>query len=106
MRCQDPTRFEAELGIAARYLGLVFAAPEEGGADSVEVQTHAWIEALVADGRPGAALGLDRPTDRGPGGETHVKIGHGATTRTWRRSGASTAGRPTANTPPPSRSAG
>jgi transglutaminase-like putative cysteine protease len=39
-------------GIAARYAsGYLFAAPEDGGADSVEVDAHAWLEALL----PGTA---------------------------------------------------
>jgi transglutaminase-like putative cysteine protease len=67
-----------ELGIAARYVsGYLFAAPEDGGPDSVEVQTHAWLEALTPDGESGVRwVGLD-PTNRGMAGETHVKIGHG-----------------------------
>ncbi|MGH2943374.1 MAG: transglutaminase family protein, partial [Solirubrobacteraceae bacterium] len=38
-------------GIAARYVsGYLWAAPEDGGDDSVEVETHAWLDALL----PGA----------------------------------------------------
>jgi transglutaminase-like putative cysteine protease len=67
-------------GIAARYVsGYLFSAPEDGGTDSVEVQTHAWLEALL----PGTGgrgepfwVGAD-PTNRRLAGETHVKIGHG-----------------------------
>jgi transglutaminase-like putative cysteine protease len=65
-------------GIGARYVsGYLFAAPPGGGRDSVEVQTHAWLEALL----PPASgelrwVGFD-PTNRGFAGETHVKIGHG-----------------------------
>ena len=67
-------------GIAARYVsGYLFAAPPDGGADSVEVNTHAWLEALIpareADGPP-VWVGMD-PTNRGLAGERHVKIGHG-----------------------------
>jgi transglutaminase-like putative cysteine protease len=67
-----------ELGVAARYVsGYLFAAPEDGGPDSVEVQTHAWLEALTPDGESGPRwVGLD-PTNRRMAGETHVKIGHG-----------------------------
>lgn len=69
-----------EQGIAARYVsGYLWAAPEDGGADSMEVHTHAWLEALM----PGAGdrgepvwVGAD-PTNRRLAGETHVKIGHG-----------------------------
>jgi transglutaminase-like putative cysteine protease len=67
-------------GIAARYVsGYLWAAPEDGSADSLEVDTHAWLEALL----PGAGghgepvwVGAD-PTNRRLAGETHVKIGHG-----------------------------
>jgi transglutaminase-like putative cysteine protease len=65
-------------GIGSRYVsGYLFAAPPEGGRDSVEVQTHAWVEALLPpeSGEP-RWVGFD-PTNRGFAGETHVKIGHG-----------------------------
>jgi transglutaminase-like putative cysteine protease len=67
-------------GIAARYVsGYLWAAPEGGGADSVEVETHAWLEALLpgtdGHGEP-VWVGAD-PTNRKLAGETHVKIGHG-----------------------------
>jgi transglutaminase-like putative cysteine protease len=66
------------LGIGARYVsGYLFAAPEGGGPDSVEVQTHAWLEALIPEkGREPRWVGFD-PTNRGRALETHVKIGHG-----------------------------
>ena len=68
-----------EQGIAARYVsGYLFAAPEDGGGDSVEVDTHAWVEALLPgedDGEP-EWVGAD-PTNRRLAGEEHVKIGHG-----------------------------
>ena len=67
-------------GIAARYVsGYLFSAPEDGGTDSVEVQTHAWLEALLpGTGGRGEPIwvGAD-PTNRRLAGETHVKIGHG-----------------------------
>jgi transglutaminase-like putative cysteine protease len=67
-----------EQGVAARYVsGYLFAAPEDDGQDSVEVQTHAWIEALVPDGDSGSRWVAVDPTNRGRAGETHVKIGHG-----------------------------
>jgi transglutaminase-like putative cysteine protease len=65
-------------GIAARYVSGYLWAPADGdeAADSAEVETHAWIEALVpADGEP-VWVPAD-PTNRTLGGETHVKIGHG-----------------------------
>ncbi len=70
-------------GIAARYVsGYLFAAPGDGGQESVEVDTHAWLEALLPVGREGSQsnepvwVGAD-PTNRGLAGDTHVKIGHG-----------------------------
>ena len=67
-------------GIAARYVsGYLWAAPKDEGADSVEVETHAWLEALLpgADGRGEPVwVGAD-PTNRRLAGERHVKIGHG-----------------------------
>jgi len=66
-----------ELGIGARYVsGFLFAAPEDGGRDSVEVQTHAWLEVLVPEEGERVWVGID-PTNRGRTRETHVKIGHG-----------------------------
>lgn len=67
------------LGIAARYVsGYLFAAHGEDGRESVEVDTHAWLEALLPV--PGQSepvwVGAD-PTNRGLTGENHVKIGHG-----------------------------
>ena len=65
-------------GIAARYVsGYLFTAPSGSrDAESVEVDTHAWLEALLPnDGEP-VWVGID-PTNRGLTGERHVKIGHG-----------------------------
>jgi transglutaminase-like putative cysteine protease len=82
--CQDFVHLALILlrhqGIAARYVsGYLWAAPADGGLDSLEVHTHAWLEALI----PGAGgrgepiwVGAD-PTNRRLAGETHVKIGHG-----------------------------
>jgi transglutaminase-like putative cysteine protease len=66
-------------GIAARYVsGYLFAAGGEERRESVEVDTHAWLEALlpVPDGSDPVWVGAD-PTNRVLAGETHVKIGHG-----------------------------
>jgi transglutaminase-like putative cysteine protease len=66
-------------GIAARYVsGYLFAAGSQEGHESVEVDTHAWLEALlpVPDGGEPVWVGAD-PTNRVLAGETHVKIGHG-----------------------------
>jgi transglutaminase-like putative cysteine protease len=66
-----------ERGIAARYVsGYLFAAPEDGGEDSVEVDTHAWVEALLPGPDGPEWVGAD-PTNRRLVGEEHVKIGHG-----------------------------
>jgi len=87
--CQDFVHLGLNLlrhrGIAARYVsGYLFTTGHGGGADSgddgvesVEVDTHAWIEALLprADGEP-FWVAID-PTNRGLAGERHVKIGHG-----------------------------
>ena len=82
--CQDFVHLALVLlrrhGIAARYVsGYLFSAPQDGGTDSVEVQTHAWLEALLpgVDGRGEPIwVGAD-PTNRRLAGEMHVKIGHG-----------------------------
>ena len=67
-------------GIAARYVsGYLFAAPPDGGSDSVEVETHAWLEVLLPDGGERGEpvwVGFD-PTNRSRAGEQYVKIGHG-----------------------------
>ncbi len=66
-------------GIAARYVsGYLFAAGSKSPQESVEVDTHAWLEALlpVPGGGEPVWVGAD-PTNRGLAGETHVKIGHG-----------------------------
>jgi transglutaminase-like putative cysteine protease len=68
-----------EQGIAARYVsGYLFAAPGDGGQESVEVDTHAWLEALlpVPGGGEPVWVAAD-PTNRGLAGPEHVKIGHG-----------------------------
>jgi transglutaminase-like putative cysteine protease len=66
-------------GIAARYVsGYLFAAGSGDREESIEVDTHAWIDALlpVLDGGEPEWIGAD-PTNRGLAGEHHVKIGHG-----------------------------
>ncbi len=82
--CQDFVHLALILlrrrGIAARYVsGYLWAAPQDGGKDSVEVDTHAWLEALLpASGGRGEPVwvGAD-PTNRILATESHVKIGHG-----------------------------
>ena len=66
-------------GIAARYVsGYLFASDSDDTGESVEVDTHAWLEALMPmpDGADPVWIGID-PTNRVMAGETHVKIGHG-----------------------------
>jgi transglutaminase-like putative cysteine protease len=82
--CQDFVHLSLVLlrrrGIAARYVsGYLWAAPEEHGTDSVEVDTHAWLEALLpgTDGHGEPVWVSADPTNRRLVDETHVKIGHG-----------------------------
>jgi transglutaminase-like putative cysteine protease len=82
--CQDYVHLGLILlrrnGIAARYVsGYLWAAPADGGDDSVEVETHAWLEALLPgrDGRGEPVWVAADPTNRQLAGERHVKIGHG-----------------------------
>jgi transglutaminase-like putative cysteine protease len=86
--CQDFVHLSLVLlrrrGIAARYVsGYLWAAPDGDGdgdgTDSVEVDTHAWLEALLpgTDGRGEPVWVSADPTNRRLAGETHVKIGHG-----------------------------
>jgi transglutaminase-like putative cysteine protease len=82
--CQDFAHLALVLlrrnGIAARYVsGYLFAPPEgDEDADSAEVDTHAWLEALLPreDGGEPLWVGID-PTNRCLAGERYVKIGHG-----------------------------
>lgn len=86
--CQDFVQVALNVlrrhGIAARYVSGYLYATGEGDAEtigeaaaSVEVDTHAWLEALLPSplGEP-VWLGID-PTNRGLADERHVKIGHG-----------------------------
>ncbi|HXR29140.1 MAG TPA: transglutaminase family protein [Solirubrobacteraceae bacterium] len=83
--CQDFVHLSLILlrrrGIAARYVsGYLWAAPEDHGNDSLEVDTHAWLEALLpgenGHGEP-VWVSADPTNRRLADGETHVKIGHG-----------------------------
>lgn len=83
--CQDFVHLSLlllrDLGIAARYVSGYFYVPPAGDPDaaSAEMQTHAWLEALLpgeGDGADCRWVGLD-PTNRRLAGEEHVKIGHG-----------------------------
>lgn len=79
--CQDFAHLALILlrgkGIAARYVsGYLFTNGD--GDDSAEVNTHAWVEALLPNGSDDGArwVGAD-PTNRTLAGESYVKIGHG-----------------------------
>jgi len=80
--CQDFAHLAVLLlrrhGIGARYVsGYLWVPPAgDGGADSAEAETHAWVEALLPAGDEPVWVGAD-PTNRTLGGEHHVKIGHG-----------------------------
>jgi transglutaminase-like putative cysteine protease len=82
--CQDFVHLSLVLlrrrGIAARYVsGYLWAAPEDEGTDSLELDTHAWLEALLpgSDGNGEPVWVPADPTNRRLAGETHVKVGHG-----------------------------
>jgi transglutaminase-like putative cysteine protease len=82
--CQDFVHLSLVLlrrrGIAARYVsGYLWAAPRDDGIDSLELDTHAWLEALLpgTDGHGEPVWVSADPTNRRLAGETHVKIGHG-----------------------------
>jgi transglutaminase-like putative cysteine protease len=85
--CQDFVHLGLHLlrarRIAARYVsGYLYArddgsAETGGGSASVEVDTHAWIEALLPNGSAEPRWVSIDPTNRGMTGECHVKIGHG-----------------------------
>jgi transglutaminase-like putative cysteine protease len=81
--CQDFAHLALVLlrrhGLAARYVsGYLFAPPSGDQTDSAEVDTHAWVEALIPapDGGDPVWVAAD-PTNRKLAGEDHVKIGHG-----------------------------
>jgi len=81
--CQDFAHLSLVLlrrhGIAARYVsGYLWAASPQSGTDSLEVDTHAWIEALLPapDGEEPVWVSAD-PTNGSLADESHVKIGHG-----------------------------
>jgi transglutaminase-like putative cysteine protease len=77
--CQDFAHLALILlrgrGVAARYVsGYLFT--NGSGANSAEVNTHAWVEALIPNGDGAHWVGAD-PTNRTLVSESYVKIGHG-----------------------------
>jgi transglutaminase-like putative cysteine protease len=78
--CQDFAHLALLLlrrqGIGARYVSGYLFAPNGDGADSAEVDTHAWVEALLPGPQEPVWVAAD-PTNRVLPGERHVKIGHG-----------------------------
>ncbi len=80
--CQDFAHLAVAMcravDIPARYVsGYLYAADQAMGTApreaEVEVQTHAWVEALI----PGSVWWAFDPTNPKAVGERHVKIGHG-----------------------------
>ncbi len=84
--CQDFAHLALMLlrehDLAARYVsGYFYTVPPGAGDDaaSAEVQTHAWVEALLpvpGDDEPAVWFAAD-PTNGIAAAENHVKIGHG-----------------------------
>jgi len=81
--CQDFAHLALALlrshEMGARYVsGYFFTSPEGESATSSEVQTHAWIEALLpVDGDGDPVWFATDPTNAIAAGADHVKIGHG-----------------------------
>jgi transglutaminase-like putative cysteine protease len=81
--CQDFAHLGLALlrshDIGARYIsGYFFTSPEGDLGTSAEVQTHAWIEALLpVDGASPPVWFATDPTNSIVAGQDHVKIGHG-----------------------------
>lgn len=81
--CQDYAHLSLALlrshDLGARYVsGYFFTSPDGEHGESAEVQTHAWVEALLpvkGDGDP-VWFAVD-PTNAIIAGRDHVKIGHG-----------------------------
>jgi transglutaminase-like putative cysteine protease len=79
--CQDFAHLALVLlrrhGLGARYVSGYLFAPNGDSSDSAEVDTHAWIEALIPSAAGEPVWVAADPTNRGLAGERHVKIGHG-----------------------------
>jgi transglutaminase-like putative cysteine protease len=93
--CQDFVHLGLVLlrrnGIAARYVsGYLWSAPQDGGTDSVEVQTHAWLEALLP-----SSAGRGEPVWGGGGKKKRKRGGGSRSGLTPTRRTAAWRGRPT-----------
>lgn len=81
--CQDFAHLALALlrshDVGARYVsGYFFTSPDGADGTSAEVQTHAWIEALLpVDGDGDPVWFATDPTNAIIAGGDHVKIGHG-----------------------------
>jgi len=81
--CQDFAHLALALlrshDLGARYVsGYFFTSPQGEAGTSAEVQTHAWIEALLpVDGGSDPDWFATDPTNAIIAGSDHVKIGHG-----------------------------
>lgn len=65
------------MGVACRYCSGYLFTTTADERQSVEVDTHAWLEAMLPDGSGGWRwVGFD-PTNAIETGQHHVKIGHG-----------------------------
>lgn len=65
-------------GIPARYVsGYLFAPNGDDPSNSAEVNTHAWLEALLPGENGDPVWVAADPTNRALAGDDHVKIGHG-----------------------------
>ncbi len=75
--CQDYAHVCCALlrsaGTPARYVSGYFAPKELEPGESVDAESHAWVEILV----PGWGWWAVDPTNQLPVGERHVKAGHG-----------------------------
>ena len=97
--CQDFAHLALLLlrrhGIGARYVSGYLWAPSDGDEASAEVETHAWVEALLpgADGLAWVGARSHQPHARRR--DATSRSATAATTPTCRRSRASTAGRRT-----------
>lgn len=84
--CQDFAHLALALlrehDLGARYVsGYFFTSPDGPEGTSAEVQTHAWIEALLPVEEESAVWFGTDPTNAIVAGRDHVKIGHGRTYR-------------------------